>query len=56
VMRGDIGIDHVDVFADSGIVRITTVGHDGKPCVIAFRNVVVNIVSTTGESCQTVRQ
>jgi hypothetical protein len=39
VMRGDIGIDHVDVFADSGIVRITTTGHDGKPCTVSFRNV-----------------
>jgi hypothetical protein len=54
-MKGDLGILSVDVF-ESGTLRITTVGHNGKPCVIAFRNVVVNIVSTTGESCHTVRQ
>lgn len=39
VMRGDIGIEQVDVFADSGILRITTTGHDGKPCVVSFRKV-----------------
>lgn len=28
VMRGDIGIEHVDVF--DSVLRITTTGHDGK--------------------------
>lgn len=38
VMRGAIGILHVDVFADSGIVRITTAAdHAPNPCVVALR-------------------
>ena len=36
VMRGDLGILSVDVFTESGVVRVTTVGHDGKPCVVSF--------------------
>ena len=43
VMRGDIGILAVDVFTESGVVRLTTVGHDGKPCVVSLRNVPLNI-------------
>ena len=43
LMRGDLGILAIDVFADSGVIRITTVGHDGQPCTVAFRNVPVNV-------------
>lgn len=48
VMRGDIGILGVDVFADSSIVRVTTVGHDGKPCVVSFRKVPLTIAKHNG--------
>ena len=41
-MRGDLGILSVDVFK-SGTVRITTVGHDGKPCTVAFRGIRVTV-------------
>jgi hypothetical protein len=42
LMGGDLGILHVDVF-ESGTVTITTVGHEGEPCTIAFRGVPVTV-------------
>ena len=42
VMRGDLGVLHVDVF-ESGTIRITTTGHDGEPCTVAFRGVPVTV-------------
>jgi hypothetical protein len=43
LMKGDLGVLSVDVFADSGVFRITTTGHDGEPCTVAFRGVTVKI-------------
>jgi hypothetical protein len=43
VMSGHIGIEHVDVFTESGVLRITTVGCGGKPCVVSFRGVEVTV-------------
>jgi len=42
LMRGDIGVERVEVFR-SGIVRLTTTGHDGQPCTVAFRGVEVTV-------------
>lgn len=42
VIRGDLGVLHVDVF-ESGTIRITTTGHDGEPCTVAFRSVPVTV-------------
>ena len=46
LMKGDLGILAIDVFAGSRVIRITTVGHDGQPCTVAFRNVPVNVHRT----------
>ncbi|HTT17965.1 MAG TPA: hypothetical protein VMG82_03405 [Candidatus Sulfotelmatobacter sp.] len=44
LMRGDIGIEHVEVFTHSGIVRITTEGCGyPTPCVVNFRGVSVTV-------------
>ena len=42
LMKGDLGILNVEVFT-TGAIRITTVGHDGSPCTVAFRNVPVSV-------------
>jgi hypothetical protein len=42
LVKGDIGVETIAVFR-SGAVRITTSGHDGHPCTVAFRNVEVTI-------------
>jgi hypothetical protein len=44
IMRGEIGIEHVEVFPQSSIVRITTegCGHP-TPCTISFRGVSVTV-------------
>jgi hypothetical protein len=44
IMRGDIGIAHVEVFTHSCIVRITTegCGHP-TPCAVSFRGVSVTV-------------
>ena len=42
VMRGDIGIEHVEVFT-SGVIRITTAGHGDRLCVVSFRGVSVTV-------------
>jgi len=34
LMRGDLGLVHVDVF-ESGTIRITTEGHGGNPCTVS---------------------
>lgn len=41
-IKGDLGILSVDVF-ESGTIRITTTGHDGEPCTVAFRGVPVTV-------------
>ena len=44
VMRGDIGIEHIEVFAQSGIIRITTEGCGyPTPCVVSFRGLSVTV-------------
>jgi len=50
VMKGDLGVLSVDIFPESRIVRITTVGHEGKPCVVSFRNVPMTIHGSHEES------
>ena len=42
LMKGDLGILSVDVF-ESGTIRITTTGHDGERCTVAFRGVPVTV-------------
>lgn len=44
VMRGDIGIEHIEVFTHSGVIRITIkgCGHP-TPCVVSFRGVSVTV-------------
>lgn len=42
VMKGDLGIVSVDVYK-SGTLTITTVGHDGRPCTVAFRGIEVTV-------------
>jgi hypothetical protein len=42
LVKVDIGVETIVVFR-SGTVRITTAGHDGHPCTVAFRNVEVAI-------------
>ena len=44
MMRGNIEIEHIEVFTDSGIVRITTggCGHP-TPCTVCFRGVSVTV-------------
>jgi hypothetical protein len=41
-IKGDLGILSVDVF-ESGTIRITTTGHDGERCTVAFRGVPVTV-------------
>jgi hypothetical protein len=45
LMRGDIGIEHIEVFPHSGIIRITTAGHEGRPCFVSFRGVPLAVYS-----------
>lgn len=45
VMRGDIGIELIEVFTHSGVIRITTAGHEGRPCVVSFRGVPLTVQS-----------
>jgi len=42
VMGGNIGVERVEVFR-SGVIRLTTTGHNGQPCTVAFRGVEVTI-------------
>jgi hypothetical protein len=44
MMRGNIEIEHIEVFAQSGIIRITTEGCGyPTPCVVSFRRVSVTV-------------
>ncbi len=44
IMRGEIGIEHIEVFAQRGIIRITTKGCGyPTPCVVSFRGVSVTV-------------
>lgn len=43
-MRGDLGILGIDVYK-SGVIRVTTVGHDGRPCTVAFSGIKVTVHS-----------
>jgi hypothetical protein len=42
LMKGDLAVLSVDVF-ESGTIRITTTGHDGERCTVAFRGVPVTV-------------
>jgi hypothetical protein len=42
LMKGLIDVEAIVVYR-SGTVTLTTAGHDGQPCTVAFRNVEVTI-------------
>ena len=48
LMSGNIGVEHIEVFIHSGVVRITSTGHEGRPCVVSFHRVPVIIMENHG--------